>query len=227
MSTRVARQPRVMFGMHVLGAHLVANLEQGRAGCRPAEWPGAAHHVVAVGGGHRPWRFLERRDRVASLQLLWRGDAVFQHHQLERAGPQPIIAEIEILPRRQAFALEAEGVNVPQICDAGYHVEREGMAFPFLVEDRLVLLRDHGPEAVHAAHVRRAVHLRSFGDLGKPVPIMESRVTSSASFSSLQPSVPAGRIGSTMKRVSAVESQTLMFVPVGKVTPKSASTPRG
>ncbi len=34
---------------------------------------------------------------------------------------------------------------------------------------------------------------------------MESRVTSSASCSSLQPSVPSGRIGSTRKRVSAVE----------------------
>ena len=56
---------------------------------------------------------------------------------------------------------------------------------------------------------------------------MLSRVTSVASLSSLQPSVPAGRIGSTMKRVSAVESQTRMPVPAGKVTPKSASTPRG
>jgi hypothetical protein len=36
------------------------------------------------------------------------------------------------------------------------------------------------------------------GDFGKPVPIMESRVTRSASFSSLQPSVPSGRTGSTM-----------------------------
>ena len=45
-----------------------------------------------------------------------------------------------------------------------------------------------------------------------PVPIMLSRVTSAASFSSLQPSVPAGRIGSTMKRVSAVESQTRISV---------------
>ena len=51
----------------------------------------------------------------------------------------------------------------------------------------------------------------------RPVPIIESRVTSSASFSSLQPSVPAGRIGSTMKRVSAVESQTRIFVPSGSV----------
>jgi hypothetical protein len=56
---------------------------------------------------------------------------------------------------------------------------------------------------------------------------MQSRVTRVASLSSLQPSVPAGRIGSTMKRVSAVESQTRISVSAGSVTPKSASTPRG
>ena len=46
---------------------------------------------------------------------------------------------------------------------------------------------------------------------------MESRVTRSASLSSLQPSVPAGRIGSTMKRVSAVESHTRTSVSFGSV----------
>ena len=35
------------------------------------------------------------------------------------------------------------------------------------------------------------------GDLGSPVPIIESRVTSSANSSSLMPSVPAGRSGMT------------------------------
>ena len=59
------------------------------------------------------------------------------------------------------------------------------------------------------------------------MPIIESRVTSDASFSSDQPSVAAGRIGSTMNRVSAVESHTLTFASSGKVTPKSASTLRG
>ena len=52
---------------------------------------------------------------------------------------------------------------------------------------------------------------------GNPVPIMMSRVTSSASCCSLQPSVPAGRIGSTRKRVSAVESQTRISVSFGKL----------
>jgi hypothetical protein len=56
---------------------------------------------------------------------------------------------------------------------------------------------------------------------------MQSRVTRSASFSSLQPSVPAGRIGSTMKRVSAVESHTRTSVSFGSEMPKSLSTPRG
>jgi hypothetical protein len=56
---------------------------------------------------------------------------------------------------------------------------------------------------------------------------MQSRVTRSASLSSLQPSVPAGRIGSTRKRVSAVESHTRTSVSFGSVMPKSSSTPRG
>ncbi len=67
----------------------------------------------------------------------------------------------------------------------------------------------------------------SAGVSASPVPIMELRVTSAASLSSLQPSAPAGRIGTTMKRVSAVESHTRISVSAGSVTPKSASTPRG
>jgi hypothetical protein len=59
------------------------------------------------------------------------------------------------------------------------------------------------------------------------VPIIESRVTRSARRSSLHSSVPAGRIGSTRKRVSAVESQTRISVSFASFTPKSASTPRG
>src|SRR5262249_44616346 len=83
-------------------------------------------------------------------------------------------------------------------------------------------------EAVHAAHVVHAVHrAASPGARGSPVPIIESRVTSSASRSSLRPSVPAGRIGSTMKRVSAVESQTRTSVSLGSLTPNAPSTPRG
>src|SRR6195256_552079 len=95
------------------------------------------------------------------------------------------------------------------------------------MKHRLVRLGLDLAEAVHAAHVVHAIHDGAPGVFGKPVPIMESRVTSSASCCSLQPSVPAGRIGSTRKRVSAVESQTRISISFGRLTPKSASTPRG
>ena len=54
-----------------------------------------------------------------------------------------------------------------------------------------------GTEAVQAAHVVDAVHGAAPATRARPVPIMESRVTRLASFSSLQPSVPSGRIGTT------------------------------
>src|SRR5262245_31697863 len=107
-------------------------------------------------------------------------------------------------------------------------LHREHAPFPGRVEHRLVRLRLDLAEAVHAAHVVHAVHqATSSGRLAKPVPIIESRVTSCARRVSLQPSVPAGRIGSTRKRVSAVESHTRIAVSFGSATPKSASTPRG
>ena len=70
--------------------------------------------------------------------------------------------------------------------------------FPFGMKQRLVGFGLDRAGPVDAAHVVRAVHqAASCGCFGKPVPIMLSRVTRSASRSSLQPSVPAGRIGST------------------------------
>ena len=76
-------------------------------------------------------------------------------------------------------------------------LHREHAPFPSLMERRLVGLDFDFAEAVHPAHVVDAVgHARS-ADLGKPVPIIESRVTSAASSSALKPAVPDGRIGST------------------------------
>src|SRR5436190_1469443 len=123
-------------------------------------------------------------------------------------------------------------VDVPGAGVAHGALHRQHAAFPLGVKRRLVRFDLDLAEAVHAAHVVNAVHYRAPlwvwpGLSGRPVPIMESRVTRSASLSSLQPSVPAGRIGSTMKRVSAVESQTRISVSLGSLTPKSSSTPRG
>src|SRR5262249_46000217 len=136
-------------------------------------------------------------DRMACGELLWCRNAIFQHHLLERGGPQTVVAKIEILWRRDAFALEPESIEIPEFGDAGHHIEGERHALPTRVKHPLIRFGHNRPKAVHAAHVGRAIHGSSPGCLGRPVPIMLSRVTSSTSFPSLQPSVPAGRIGTT------------------------------
>src|SRR5438105_13765278 len=95
------------------------------------------------------------------------------------------------------------------------------------MEHRLVRLCLDRAETIHAAHVVHAVHDGAPGVLGNPVPIIQSRVTSSASCCSLQPSVPLGRIGTTRKRVSPVESHTRISVSFGRAWRNSASTTRG
>src|ERR1700736_138492 len=129
--------------------------------------------------------------------------------------------------RRQCFAIEARRIDVEGAGGAHRAYHRQHAALPFGMKHRLVRLGLDLAETIHAAHVVDAIHDGAPGFFGNPVPIMESRVTSSASCCSLQPSVPWGRIGSTKKRVSAVESHTRISVSFGRVTPKSASTPRG
>ena len=87
-------------------------------------------------------------------------------------------------------------VDVPETHRARTEREPERPLLPVGVEDRLVLFRRDRTEPHLPAEIVRAVHAAA-GSRARPVPIMESRVTSPASFSSLQPSVPAGRCGTT------------------------------
>src|SRR5205814_9371528 len=133
--------------------------------------------------------------------------------------PFLVVGGGQISGRWNRFAREALHVDVEAGIGAHGAHHRHDAALPRFVEGRLVGLDLDLAEAVHAAHVVHAVHVGTFG---RPAPIMLSRVTISASSSSLQPSVPAGRSGSTRKRVSAVESQTRISVVAGSLTPKSA-----
>src|SRR6185437_1291382 len=165
---------------------------------------------------------------MAGRDLVRRDHVAVDHRLLERQEPLLVIGAGEIDRGREALAREALRVDVHAAVRAHGAHHGHYAAFPFVMERRLVLFDLDSAEAVHATHVMYAIHfVFSSGAFGTPVPIMESRVTISASCSSLQPSVPAGRIGRTRKRVSAVESQTRMSVSFGSVTPKSARTPRG
>src|SRR5206468_7320801 len=101
----------------------------------------------------------------------------------------------QVFGRGHLLARVAAHVDRPLAPGAHGEVEREDAALPLFVEDRLVGLRVDRAEALHAAEVVGAVHRA--GALGRPTPIIESRVTSPARSSSLRPSVPAGRSGST------------------------------
>src|SRR5579863_8060982 len=166
--------------------------------------------------------------RMAGGELVSASQAARNDHILQAQRPFAVIGRRQINVRRQGLDAGAAFVDGPGADRPHGAVERQAAAFPGGMKHRLVFFRLDFAEAVHAAHVVNAVHqATSPGDFGRLVPIMLSRVTKAASFSSPQPSVPAGRIGSTRKRVSAVESQTRICVSAGSVTPKSASTPRG
>ena len=73
----------------------------------------------------------------------------------------------------------------------------EDASLPLMMEHWFVSLDRDRPEAVHAAEVVDTVHVDGVGSIAVATPIIESRVTSSASFSSGQPSVPVGCSGRT------------------------------
>jgi len=84
----------------------------------------------------------------------------------------------------------------------GYGAKRhaECPPLPGRVEIGLVLFGRDRPETHLSAEILRPVHagcLVCCGSWASAVPIIASRLTSSASRSSLQPSVPAGGIGTT------------------------------
>ena len=88
-------------------------------------------------------------------------------------------------------------IDVPAAMEAKRQRDGERPPLPFRMEQRVVRIGVDRPHAMHAAHVMGAVHGTLSGVLALVTPIMLSRVTSSANCSSLKPSVPAGRSGST------------------------------
>src|SRR5204863_3081519 len=124
----------------------------------------------------------------------------------------------------------APGIDVPLAADRSQDA-RQGIdtPFPFGMKRRLAFFVHDRTHAVHAAHVVDAVHTRppGFEIVTLLTPIIESRVTSAASCSSVIRSVPAGRSGSTRYRTSAVLSQTRTSTSSSSSSPNSRITPRG
>ena len=162
-------------------------------------------------------RGLAGPQRMTGFDLLGRHETALDQVLLHPQRPAPVVRRREIGLRRQGLLGESQIVDMPGAGIAERPLHGEHAPFPAFVKRRLVGLDLDLAEAVHAAHVVDAVHRAiSAGERARPVPIIESRVTRSARRSSLQPSVPAGRIGTTRKRVSAVEVPDAYFGFLGQ-----------
>src|SRR5262252_5925159 len=165
-----------------------------------------------------------------SLELGLRDVSRGDHRRRQPGEPLLVIRHPEVLDGRQYLEAMAKRIEVPQAAPGSqYARERVHPSLPALVECGLVGLVSNRPHALHAAHVMDAVHagFSVAPSLTRAVPIIESRVTSAANASSLRRSLPAGRSGSTMYRISAVLSQTRTSTSAPISRPNSFSTPRG
>src|SRR5215831_19214967 len=114
-----------------------------------------------------------------------------------------VVAAGEIVGRFHPLDGVTKLIDVVLPAAEGRHHHSEDAALPIIMKYRLVRLRPDRPEAVHSAKIVNTVHgdaLRCCDQGGGPTiagPIIASRVTQAASRSSLQLSVPAGRIGNT------------------------------
>ena len=183
--------------MDVLGQHAIADLVARRnvlVGLRRAARAQGLLDVARGQDARAGHRLQGLGVSVQSrLHLVLRHEAVVVQQLLQPECPVLVVAGGQVLGGRHLLAGEARHVDVPLPEEAGGQVERERLALPLAVEDGLVALDLHRPEAVHTAEVVGAVHGFTWA-----TPIIASRVISAASSSSLSLSVPFGRSGSTM-----------------------------
>src|SRR5581483_7986371 len=95
----------------------------------------------------------------AGGNLILADEAALLEHRLERGKPDLVVAHRQIFGRIAVLAGEARLVDVPAARHAHGEGQGEGALLPFGMKHRLVRLRLDRAEAMHAAHVLRAVHL--------------------------------------------------------------------
>ena len=193
----IARQPGMALGLEVARHHRIADAELRRH-------LHLVHPRAAAGTRDR----LDLRRLQAGARALGRrgltarqfrlvDHAALDQHALQAVQRALVVACREERGWRHPFARVASHVAVVAAMEGTGHAQREHPTVPVLVEHAVFLLDHQRAHAVHAAHVVDAVHAPPSGRFAVPTPTIESRVTSAASASSLQPSVAAGRSGTT------------------------------
>src|SRR5918996_392050 len=179
-----------------------------------------------------------------------RDELTFGGGQVRVHGLREDVLVATALQQRQRLSVDVEGVAYPVEAGLpGWHrvgdAELVGDVWPVLatgcdpVERRdrevahvlvafgHVLLRIKCSATGRMAGRSTRIVLVVTPGLGSATPIRQSRVTISVSWSSVHPSVPAGRTGRTMKRCFWLESSTRIATSSGSWRPNSPSTCRG
>src|ERR1044071_8957800 len=195
---RIARQARMRRRVNVLRAHAVAGFEARRSGRRPAirtafcDSPDVSHCERTTS------RILRRAQRMPRRDFVRVDEAALDEQILITPKPFFVVRPRQVQRRRHQLDCMTAGIDRPSAENSEGAAHGQHPPFPAMMKNRLVRLKLALAEPIHAPHVMYAVHqAASLGFLGKPAPIMQSRVMRFASCASLQPSVPAGRIGRT------------------------------
>src|ERR1700687_3259726 len=187
--------------VNVLRSHRSADREAGCARVRAQRGATASKgRCNAIGGEHIRDLHPNRSARATISELLRSHQSPFEHQPTKALHPDFVVAAREVERGRNAFPREARLIKSPQ--PSASHRERhaERAPFPLVMKSRLIRFRHYGPKVLHSPHVMHGIHEWRGGfasTLTRPAPIIESRVMSSANCSSVQPSVPGGRSGST------------------------------
>src|SRR5262245_49535952 len=116
--------------------------------------------------------------------------------------PMLVVARGQIMRGVHALNSVADLVNVELPAGKGRDHQGKDPSLPVMMKHGFMVFSDNWPHPVHTAHIMDAVHppspLAAYGACTLVTPIMASRVTSAANCSSLMPSVPRGRSGSTI-----------------------------
>jgi hypothetical protein len=180
----------VQLGMNIARAHPIANFESCGRARLPVVGP-AAQRLLENGRSKLALKRCARPPRMSCRDFVILHIAALDQSLLHGDRPALVVGGAEVNERVQRLLRMTKGIDRPGARIAKRALQGHNAAFPGRVKRGLVRLRLDFAEAVDAAHIVDAVHQpMSFGFLGRPMPIMQSRVTSALSRSSLQPSVP-------------------------------------
>ena len=197
LAARITRQPGVVRHRAAAQTHGVAQRKGGR---RPGPGGGRAAgqhrgHVLSV---QRAWQ-LEPGTGVGGtgLELAGLQQTTFEQQLLQRVDPDLVVAQLRIVGQR--LARGPAHVDIPGTGGAHGQRQRQRARFPAGVEEFTHGLGHDAavPGLTAEIGVAQVGHGAAPGERARPVPIIESRVTSAASCSSFRCPLPTGRCGMT------------------------------